>query len=227
MSASTTLDPVWEKKYRDGHRQRYPWDMVVSFIFRNAPSDRARGDVRILEVGFGAGSNLWFAAREGFAVGGIEGSESAVTSARERFESEGLEGDLRVGDFTTPLPFADASYDLVIDRGAITCCSFTAGQRTIAEIARVLRPGGAFLFTPYSKAHAAADLGEDMGDGLIADIRAGHLKGFGQVCFYGREDVDRALGSAWDIQTLEHATFENMLSDEATRAEWRVVATRA
>ena len=79
------FDPVWEQKYSSGHAERYPWDAVVTFIFRNYPRNVARENVRILEVGFGTGPNLWFASREGFSVSGIEGSQSAVDYARSRF----------------------------------------------------------------------------------------------------------------------------------------------
>ncbi|NEO02836.1 MAG: class I SAM-dependent methyltransferase, partial [Moorea sp. SIO3I7] len=129
---SQTFDPIWEAKYSAGHRNLYPWDIVVSFLFRNYPRNKPRNEVKILEIGCGTGNNLWFAAREGFNVSGIEGSSSAIASAQDRFTTEGLTGDLRVGDFTQ-LPFESNSFDLVFDRGSLTCCGFTAGQQAVAE----------------------------------------------------------------------------------------------
>jgi len=32
MKKTTTFDPVWEKKYSQGHSEKYPWDAIVSFI---------------------------------------------------------------------------------------------------------------------------------------------------------------------------------------------------
>jgi len=61
----------WDKRYLSGYAQSYPWDSVVSFIFRNAPKDRPRSEIKVLEVGFGTGPNLWFAAREGFRTSGV------------------------------------------------------------------------------------------------------------------------------------------------------------
>ncbi|MBK9203500.1 MAG: class I SAM-dependent methyltransferase [Candidatus Obscuribacter sp.] len=52
----------------------------------------------------------------------MEGSASAIQYAQERFKLENLKGDLRVGDFTA-LPFTDNTFDLVIDRGALTCAA--------------------------------------------------------------------------------------------------------
>ena len=93
------MSRYWEDAYRNGHRQAYPWDAVVSFVMRNAPRDRPRDQVRILEVGCGTASNLWFASREGFNVSGIDISSDAIQFARTWFEREGLKGDLREGSF--------------------------------------------------------------------------------------------------------------------------------
>jgi SAM-dependent methyltransferase len=223
---SRSFDPFWEEKYASGHTQRYPWDAVVSFVFRHAPRDRPRSEVRILEVGCGTASNLWFAAREGFSVAGVEGSESAVDAARKRFAEEGLHADLRVGDFTS-LAFADRQFDLVIDRGALTCCGYGDARRAVGEVRRVLREGGKFFFNPYSKRHSSAASGRSGADGLRLDISAGTLVGAGQLCFYGPEDVDRALGAGWEVLSRQHGEWVELAATPAlSHAEWRIIVQR-
>lgn len=221
-----TFDPVWEQElYSKGLQvTRYPYDSVVTFVFRNAPRNKAREQVRILEVGCGAANNLWFAAREGFSVFGVDGSESAIRIARERFERDGLRGDLRVGDFTH-LPFEDEFFDLVIDRGALVCCGRSAGARAVREIRRVTRTRGRFFFNPYSDRHSSAASGRSGPDGLRLDITEG-LVGVGQLCFYGRQDVEDALRD-WRTLSLQHVSIEEMLGDRGlVHAEWRAVAER-
>jgi SAM-dependent methyltransferase len=225
MTEARAFDPVWEAKYACGHTQRYPWDAVVSFVFRHAPKDRPRGEVSILEVGCGTGANLWFAAREGFAVAGVDASPSAVAAARARFAAEGLAGDLRVGDFTA-LPFADASFDLAIDRCALTCAGRSAARFAIAEVRRVLRPGGRFYFNPYSDRHSSAASGHAGADGLTLDIAEGTLVGAGQLCFYGRQQVVDALAD-WRLVALQHMEYADLLVPGwLNHAEWRAVAER-
>jgi len=221
-------DPVWENAIYSRGRQfnRYPYDCVVSFVYRHAPKDKPSGEVRILEVGCGAGNNLAFAAREGFSVAGIDASPSAIAQARQRFDEENLHGDLRVGDFST-LPFDDGSFDLAIDRAAITCVGRSAAYAAVAEVHRVLRPGGCFLFNPYSAAHSSARFGRHGDDGLVDNITGGTLQGVGHICFYSRDDVHELFSRGWSLVSIEHLRIDQMLGSAAgSHCEWRVVAQR-
>lgn len=226
MNKPLTFDPIWEQKYAAGHAQRYPWDAVVSFVFRNAPRERPRSEVRILEVGCGTASNLWFAAREGFSVAGVDASASAIATARQRFAAEGLDGDLRVGDFTQ-LAFDADSFDCVIDRASLTCCGGTALRQALAEVHRVLRPGGRLFFNPYADNHSSARAGRAIGDGLTGDITGGTLVGVGQLHFVGRREIDELFADGWILRQVERLELADMLGPQGgLHAEWRVIAEK-
>jgi SAM-dependent methyltransferase len=225
---SPTFDPIWENAiYGKGQQlNRYPFDLVVSFVYRNYPRRKPRRDVRILEVGCGAGNNLWFAAREGFQVAGIDASKSTIAYAQKRFAEEGLTGDLRVGDFTR-LPFESNVFDLVIDREAITCCGLSAAQVAVAEVRRVLQLGGKFLFNSCSDRHSSCASGRPGPDGLTLDISAGTLVGVGPICFYGRHHVDALFAQGWKMLSLQHIEIvEELQPQYAVHAEWRAVAEK-
>lgn len=176
MGEERTFDPIWRDIYARGHTNRYPWDSVVRFVFRHAPETPYRGDVRILEVGCGTGSNLWFCAREGFSTTGVDASDKAIEVARQRFDEEGLVSDFRVADFTH-LPFENAMFDLVIDRAAITTTGCGAGKRAIREVQRVLKTEGLFFFNPYASGHSSQSSGKPGPDGVVIDIASGTLTG--------------------------------------------------
>lgn len=219
-----TLDPVWEEKYKSGHAEYYPWDCIVSFVFKHYPKDRPKETIRILEVGCGTGSNLWFAAREGFQVSGVDGSSSAIKFAKARFEREGLSGDLHVGDFTE-LPFESDVFDLVIDRGGITCCGLSAGQVAVQEVWRVLKSDGYFHANPYSQKSSSFLAGLQVEDGLTTQIYGGSIDFSGQICFYSRRELTKLFGGTFDIISVKHIQIDEESAEKTiTHAEWRVVA---
>lgn len=222
-----SFDPVWEGLYAGGHSQRAPWDTVVSFLFRYAPKDRPRREVRILEVGCGTASNLWFAAREGFSVCGIDASPSAIAGARKRFADDGLEGRLEVADFTA-LPFGDGEFDLAIDRAALACAGTASQMRAIAEVHRVLRPGGCFLYTPYAETHASRAAGRPGSDGLTVDIGGGTLQGVGQIRFVGQSEIGLFLpDSQWSVDVAEYQAFEDIMNPaRGLHSSWRIIARK-
>ncbi len=228
------FDARWEQRYKEGNQKnRYPWDKVVSFIFRHAPRDRPRRGVRIVEVGCGTGSNLWFAAKEGFSVAGIDGSATAIESARQLFAAEGLVGDFLVGDFTQPMPLASEEFDLAIDRGALSCVGYSAARRAIAELHRILRPGGLLLFNPYSRAHSSFAAGVPQDDGLVDEITSGTMVGVGALCFYSEEMVRGAVAGGWQIVSLTHGesrtsgpTASPHGADADVHAEWDAIVRK-
>ena len=227
MGSSLTVDPIWEQKYRQGYATRYPWNFVVTFLFTHCPLDKECREIKVLEVGSGSGSNLWCAAREGFAVAGVDASPSAVQYARDRFERDGLVADLQVGDFTE-LTFSDAYFDLAIDRAAITCVGFADAQRAVGEVWRVLAPEGKFLFNVYSDRHSSCATGEAGPGGVTLNISGGTLTNEGQIRFYNRRDIDVLFETGWRLLAVEHLELSDRLSSSDTaHAEWRVIAQKA
>jgi SAM-dependent methyltransferase len=112
----------------------------------------ALGDVEGLhglEFGCGAAQFGIRVAKRGASVIGLDFSANQLAAAPANMASAGVTFPLVRGD-AEELPFADASFDLVFcDHGAV---GFTDPTRTVPEVARVLRPGGRFVFlgtTPF------------------------------------------------------------------------------
>jgi SAM-dependent methyltransferase len=101
----------------------------------------APGD-RVLDLGCGTGNVALLAARAGAVVTGVDPAERLVEVARER-----VPGASFVVGFAEELPFADAAFDVVISVfGAIFAADAKAA---LAELVRVLRPGGQALVTAW------------------------------------------------------------------------------
>jgi SAM-dependent methyltransferase len=97
-------------------------------------------DARVLDVGAGTGANLRMLRASRFTrVTGLDDSDEAIRLCA----AKGL-GFVRKGDIRA-MPFADASFDLVLATDVIEHVD-DDGQ-AVAEIARVLVPGGRALIT--------------------------------------------------------------------------------
>jgi SAM-dependent methyltransferase len=116
-------------------------------LLRLVPFDRYRGK-QVLEVGCGAGTDLVRFARGGAIVTGVDISSSAIALARQNFEQQKLQADLREADGER-LPFPAATFDLVYAHGVV---QYTASdQALVAECIRVLKPGGEAIFQVYNR----------------------------------------------------------------------------
>jgi len=102
----------------------------------------------VLDVGCGVATDGIRFARAGALYTGLDGSETAVDLARRRFDLEGVRGTIVHGQ-ATELPFDDASFDLVWSHGVIH--HFPATEKAVAEMHRVLRPGGTALVMLYHR----------------------------------------------------------------------------
>jgi SAM-dependent methyltransferase len=107
----------------------------------------ARGAV--LEIGAGTGLNLrhypagldqLVLAEPGARIGGHIDLDRAPAGVPTRLEQAPAE----------ELPFADASFDTVVS--TLVLCTVGDPRRAVAEVARVLRPGGRLLFLEHVRA---------------------------------------------------------------------------
>ena len=202
-------DPVWEEIYRSRPWGQYPGEDVISFVAGNFYSAPRRAEVRLLEVGSGAGANLWFMAREGFCVHGVEGSGTAVRLSRERLDRECPDwrrcGGEVVAGALAPLPYPDAYFDGALDVVAACYSNFDDARRIYAELARVVRPGGKLFVRTF----AQGCWGEGTGARVDSDMwvcSEGHLAGCGATRFTRPSDVADLL-AGWSVDRVEHASI--------------------
>lgn len=126
------------------------YDMRVSFWERHLFEDgrqwvcsQARGD--LLEIAVGTGRNLPHYP-PGVHITGIELSQGMLDIALARARQLDKEADLRLGD-AQALDFPDESFDTVVC--TLSLCSIPDDRRAVAEIKRVLRPGGRLLLLEH------------------------------------------------------------------------------
>lgn len=124
------------------HRYR-----VEPFIHSVAQFTRYHGK-KVLEVGVGAGTDHLQWARAGADLYGVDLTDAAIETTRRRLEMYGFKSELRRVDAEV-LPFPDATFDVVYSWGVIHHSAHP--ERILAEIRRVLKPGGKLIAMLYGR----------------------------------------------------------------------------
>jgi ubiquinone/menaquinone biosynthesis C-methylase UbiE len=137
---------IWEKQAPRYDRSIAFWEKILFGDGRRWVCSRTHGEV--LEVAIGTGRNFAFYP-EGVRLTGIDLSPAMLEIARERARELGMDADLREGD-AQQLPFADASFDTVVC--TLSLCNIPDDRKAVAEMKRVLRPGGQLLLLDHIRA---------------------------------------------------------------------------
>ncbi len=128
----------WQEQFTDGVDPEYT-EQILPLIAANLPADGERSTGLLVDVGCGEGQVARLAAADGFDVLGVDPARSQVVVARERGGGPRYEQGS-----ATALPVGDGAADVVV-----ACLVFehiSALDAALAEVARVLRPNGRFLF---------------------------------------------------------------------------------
>jgi ubiquinone/menaquinone biosynthesis C-methylase UbiE len=147
--------PEWDELFKqEQFRWRKP-DRAVAALARELKQRRGRGQgakspPRVLDLGFGAGRHVVYLAREGFEVCGTDVSPRGLALTNEWLRREGLEADLKISDMTV-IPYPDGYFDGLISTYVIHHNTLENIRRCVAEIYRVLAPGGQALLIVQSK----------------------------------------------------------------------------
>lgn len=152
MQARAALEEVGEEWNRVFARldlaQWSPAEDVVRFVARHllrrlgpTRTEWRRPVEAVLDLGCGVGRHVVWLARLGVPVQGLDVSETALAACREWLDGEGLRARLERGGVDA-LPFAPEAFDVVVCHGVLDQVRVAVARRALAEVRRVLRPGG-------------------------------------------------------------------------------------
>jgi SAM-dependent methyltransferase len=156
----------------------------------------------VLELGCGGGRDSRFLTGRGFDLVAGDCSEEALATCRVQ-----APGALLVKfDLREPLPFADASFRVVL---ASLCLHFFPWSRTVAimaEVRRCLRPGGFLLARVNSTRDFHPGGGHEEVEPHLFRAQGGLRR------FFDRADVERLVGPEWKVRCLEEMTVDRYAS---------------
>jgi ubiquinone/menaquinone biosynthesis C-methylase UbiE len=148
---------------------------------------------RVLEVGAGTGLNLAHYPRDAELT--LTEPEGPMLSRLERRVREQRPDATVLQAPVEDLPFEDDSFDVVV--ATLTLCTVRDQARALAEVRRVLRPGGALLVLEHVRS-------DDARSARLQDRVNGLNKVVAHGCNCNRPTVDALRAAGFTVDELRH-----------------------
>jgi ubiquinone/menaquinone biosynthesis C-methylase UbiE len=153
----------------------------------------ARG--RVLELGAGTGLNLGHYPDSIESLAMVEPDPHMTKQLRDKLAQSGQSAEVSVVEAPgEELPFADGSFDTVAV--TLVLCTVPDPGATLAEIKRVLAPGGQLLFLEHVRAH-------DPGLAKWQDRLEGPWKFLADGCRCNRDTVSAIDAAGFELGEVE------------------------
>lgn len=196
---SVELYRRWSDSYEDdfmvGHGYVYHTGVAELFAAEAGPEDGP-----VLDVGCGTGVVGYELAQRGrWAVDGLDISPEMLAKAEEKLNRAGepVYGALIEADLTQPLDITTDRYGSVISAGTFT--TGHVGPEAVAELARIVRPGGLLVLGVNSRFYDEAGFGPFL-DRLVAEGRITRPK-LPTIPVYDRTDHEHGSDTATIVIT--------------------------
>lgn len=188
-------------------REDYEPDRYSIQLYHRLALDGSLAGKRLLEVGCGRGGGAEYVARtfQPHQMIGIDFSSQAINICKTQRVATGL--TFQVGDAES-LPFADGSFDVVINVESSHC--YGNMNAFLSEVHRVLVPGGLFLLADLRQAEELDLLDTQLSQsGLVMDER---------------EDITPAILSSIELDDVRKKVFIERLVPRRLLASFREFA---
>lgn len=185
-------------------------------------SPHVESGTRLLDLGCGQGDLVLKFARQGAVVTGLDISPSAVQVATRIARERGTPATFVVADLAEPLPFKDASFEVVSFVLSLHYFRREVTARIVREIARVSTPRGLLCLyvNTLQEGKGRAERGQVsryVEPGVVTE-RDGVTRRY-----FSGDDIHELLGN-WAIELLELTTVESLQGRD--KSCWRVLARR-
>ena len=144
---------------------------VDNYLLDQILKGRFTKDMKILDVGCGEGRNAVYFLQKNYSIFGIDPNEVAIQYCRYLAKTINSQTDIhrfQVGDGAA-IPFHAAAFDAVISSAVLHFAENHAHfWKMIAEIHRVLKPGGIFWMRMCTGFGTILEESQDLGEGRYA-----------------------------------------------------------
>jgi len=216
----------WEKDtYAKGKQlNKWPFSEVISDTNRFLTSWSKPRAPRVLEIGCGAGNNLWLFADLGFEVTGVDISKTAITAAREKLKKFNLRATLMCEDISNNFEISE-KFDLIIDRGTLCQIKFSDLIILIPKLFNTMESSAyLYSYTLYGNNHPEKMFGREIENNTFDLFTDGYFQNVGQTTFFDYtliKDLFKNFDSLEVIRKTSDIPCFGLVSEE-----YKVIATK-
>jgi len=221
----------WENEYRNPKvmtKEAEPQSDLKRFLkFLRKERKVVPENLQVLDIGSGTGRNSNYLAELGGSVTGLELSPTALTLSKDRAKELRVKVDYRLHDIGKAYPFADSSFDLLLDIMSSNSLDEKGRAVYINECSRVLKPGGHFFVKALCKD------GDDNAKALLRTAPGGEVDTYknpdiGNIeRVWSREDIEKYYKKYFEILFLEKKTnYQKSAGRTYKRNYWIMYLTK-
>jgi ubiquinone/menaquinone biosynthesis C-methylase UbiE len=158
---TVTAAAFWDSLHtQERFRPIYPNENVVRFLAARASE---RSGARALDIGVGGGRHTLLLSRLGYDVDGVDISAEGLRHAEDVITRSGGRARLQTASMNA-LPFPDATFEIAVSFGVFYYGTAAEGRAAVAELRRVLSPGGEAFVVVRSTDDYRCAKGDRLGD---------------------------------------------------------------
>jgi SAM-dependent methyltransferase len=218
-----TFSSEWEQRYKEKtHMSVWPWSDLVSYVMRYVQP--TNNQIKVLEIGCGAGANIPFFLAQRFKYYGIDGSQTIVNKLKRRFPR--IKGNLISGDFTRQIPF-DEEFDLVVDRSSLTHDTTEGIKHCLDLVHEKMKDNAKYIGIDwFSTDHQDFSVNVKKIDRYTrTGYTTGQFANIGLVHFSNKSHLLK-LFEKFEIMVLEHKVVVSEVPRKKKFATWNFVAKK-
>jgi len=163
----------------------------LEFLVSRLPSGS-----RVLNVGVGNGIFEVLSLKKGIDIWSLDPSERAIERLRKTLQV----GEKAQVGYSQSMPFSDAQFDVVVMSEVLEHLDNTVLDTTLAEVCRVLQPGGLFLGTVPAR--------ENLAESHVICPQCGHqFHRWGHQRSFDIDQLTRTLQARFAVKQISEQFF--------------------
>lgn len=219
------MEEKWDHLHKEERFQpRYPSEHVVRFMFTQFLRNlKEQSNLKILDLGCGAGRHTIFLARESFQTYATDISEEGLKVVKKKLKDEKLQGILKKANMEEQ-PFRDNFFDGIISFGAFYYNNLEGYRTAIFEMHRILKKDGkALVFTRTTDDYRYGKGEKIDKNTFVLDIEDTNEKGM-VMHFLDRTEINKIFSKFNKIIVKKtETTFSN---SEKKNSDWIIIVRK-